>query len=96
MENKRLAIDLKALRQYVWERDGTRTGEIDSSSGDYPRWIDTSTMVVDPLTKVMKADRLETFLESGMLDLRPTDESLATKERKRLIRQNAKKPSKPS
>ena len=41
IENKRLAIDLMALRQQIWERDGERTLVVDHSCGDYPRWIDT-------------------------------------------------------
>ena len=41
IENKRLAIDLMALRQQIWERNGERTLEVDHSCGDYPRWIDT-------------------------------------------------------
>jgi hypothetical protein len=40
VDNKRLAIDLAALRQLVGERGGECTDVIDSSSGDYPRWID--------------------------------------------------------
>ena len=37
VDNKRLAIDLMALRQYVWERNGERSQYIEHSSGDYPR-----------------------------------------------------------
>eukprot|EP00974_Lingulodinium_polyedra_P001971 186246-Lingulodinium_polyedra.AAC.1 len=36
IDNKRLAIDIMALRQLVWERHGERAREVDSSSGDYP------------------------------------------------------------
>ncbi len=83
IENKRLAIDLKALRQYIWERNGDRTLEVDCSCGDYPRWIDTSVMLADPLTKAMKTDRLDATLRTGRFDLRPTAESLMIKERNR-------------
>ena len=38
--NKRLAIDLMALRQQIWEREGEAPLEVDHSCGDYPRWID--------------------------------------------------------
>ena len=58
IENKRLAIDLMALRQQIWERDGERTFEVDHSCGDYPRWIDTSVVPADPLTKSMSSDVL--------------------------------------
>ena len=83
---KRLAIDLKALRQSVWERAGERTDVVDSTSGDYPRWIDTSTMIADPLTKTMAATRLEDTLMTGLLDLRPTEESLLIKAKNRASR----------
>ena len=86
IENKRLAIDLKALRQLVWERSGERTLEIDCSCGDYPRWIDTSVMLADPLTKSMKPDRLVDTMTTGKFDIRPTAESLAIKERNRAAR----------
>ena len=79
VDNKRLAIDLMALRQYVWERNGERSQYIEHSCGDYPRWIDTSTMIADPLTKSMDPTRLVDTLMTGKLDLRPTPESLAIK-----------------
>ena len=88
--NKRLAIDLKDLRQQVWERAGERTEEVDSTSGDYPIWIDTSTMIADPLTKTMACQRLEDTLMTGLLDLRPTEESLMIKARNRATHQKAK------
>ena len=88
--NKRLAIDLKALRQSVWERAGERTDVVDSTSGDYPRWIDTSTMIADPLTKTMAATRLEDTLTTGLLDLRPTEESLLIKAKNRASRKKTK------
>ena len=90
IENKRLAIDLKALRQFIWERSGERTLEVDCSCGDYPRWIDTSVMLADPLTKAMKSDRLQQTLKTGLFDLKPTAESLMIKEKNRACRKNAK------
>ena len=64
IDNKRLAIDLTARRQYIWERQGELLDVIDHSSGDYPRWIDTSVMLADPLPKVMNADRLINTMEN--------------------------------
>ena len=90
IENKRLAIDLKALRQFIWERSGERTLEVDCSCGDYPRWIDTSVMLADPLTKAIKSDRLQQTLKTGLFDLRPTAESLMIKEKNRACRKAAK------
>ena len=94
VDNKRLAIDLMALRQYVWERNGERTEYIEHSSGDYPRWIDTSTMIADPFTKSMDPTRLVTTLMTGQLDLRPTPESLAIKEKNRQLRKTKKEKDK--
>ena len=85
--NKRLAIDLKSLRQRIWERDGDRTEVVDHTSGDYPRWIDTSTMLADPLTKVMSSERLDGTMMTGLFDMRPTAEILAIKARNRQARQ---------
>ena len=86
VENKRLAIDLMALRQLIWERGGERTEVVDHTSGDYPRWIDTSTMLADPLTKVMGADRLIQAMMTGHMDLQPTAESMAIKAKNRVAR----------
>ena len=90
IENKRLAIDLMALRQQIWERDGERTFEVDHSCGDYPRWIDTSVMIADPLTKSMNSDRLSQTFMTGHFDMRPTAESLMIKEKNRISRKAAK------
>jgi hypothetical protein len=88
IENKRLAIDLMALRQQIWERGGERTQEVDHSSGDYPRWIDTSVMLADPLTKPMGAERLVETFRTGVFDMIPTAESLMIKNKNREARKN--------
>ena len=90
IQNKRLAIDLQALRQDIWSDDNDRMESLDITKGDDPRWIDTSTMIADPLTKAMKPDRLLNTMETGVLDLRPTPESLAIKEKSRKARQAKK------
>ena len=59
---------------------------VDSTRGDYPRWVDTSTMIADPFTRVMNANRMTTTLQTGTLDLRATPESLAIKARDRALR----------
>ena len=91
IKNKRFSIDLMAPRQQIWERDGERTFEIDTSCGDYPRWIDTSVMLADPLTKAMHAESMVHTFMTGKYDLRPTAESLMIKEKNRMARKNAKK-----
>ena len=88
--NKRLAIDLMALRQQIWERDGERTFEVDHRCGDYPRWIDTSVMLADPLTKSMSSDVSGNTMMAGLFDMNPTEESLMIKEKNRVSRKKAK------
>ena len=94
IENKRLAIDLMALRQQIWERNGERTLVVDHSCGDYPRWIDTSVMLADPLTKAMSSERMVQTLMTGRFDMRPTAESLMIKEKNRASRKATKQDAK--
>ena len=79
-----------ALRQQIWEREGERTEVVEHSFGDYPRWIDTSTMLSDPLTKDMNSDRLTQTFMTGVFDMVPTPESLMIKEKNRLLRRSKK------
>jgi hypothetical protein len=95
VDNKRLNVDLMALRQLVWERGGERQEYVDHSRGDFPRWIDTSTMIADPLTKAMSCERLSKMLTTGIMDLSPTQESLIIKAKNKLLRKKAKDAKKP-
>ena len=57
--DKRLSIDLAALRQMVWlTPDGELREKIGSDQPDMVRWIETSCMVADCLTKRTRSDRL--------------------------------------
>ena len=47
VDNKRLAIDLSALKQLIWDNRDDCDEEVDGSKGDSPRWIDTSAMLSD-------------------------------------------------
>ena len=81
--DKRLSIDLVALRQMVWLiPDGELREKIGSGQPDMVRWIDTSCMVADCLTKRMRSDRLSECFRSCWLDLIPTDESVLCKMQK--------------
>ena len=56
-EDQRLGIDLEGLREYLWEYpDGTLKGYIHEGQHDKIRWIDTSTMICDPLPKSVPKD----------------------------------------
>ena len=87
--DKRLSIDLAALRQMIWlTPDGELREDIGPDQPDMVRWIDTSCMVADCLTKRMRSDRLSECLRSCWLDLNPTDESVLCKMRKQKGRTN--------
>ena len=73
--DKRLAIDLCALRQLVWRLPGEDVG--DPMLSDAPptsatttvRWIDTSTMCADGLTKRMKSSQIDELMEHGTMQV---------------------------
>ena len=56
--------------------------KIGSGQPDMVRWINTSCMVADCLTKRMRSDRLSECLRSCWLDLIPTDETVLCKMKK--------------
>ena len=49
---------------------------------DIIRWIDTSAMLCDSLTKSMKADTLIKAMQDGVLNLAATDASIIQKMKK--------------
>ena len=93
LENVRLSIDIQGLKQLLWETsDGTPLDELlpENVAENAIRWIDTSCMVVDCLTKRMKPDVMLKMMKVGRLDLKPTPESQLLKLRKQKLRK--KKP----
>ena len=89
-EDKRQETDLEALRQFIWDDDDKQPlDELDPDHPDVIRWIDTSTMVADPLTKRMEATRLLECLDSNILDLEATKESIMCKMAKQAQRKKA-------
>ena len=91
-EDKRLEFDLEILRECLWEHDdGQLKDEITEKQKDKPRWIYTSTMLCDPLTKSGPANfcnRLRATMTSGVLDLKPTVESQMKKLQQQMTRLN--------
>ena len=89
-EDKRLEIDLEGLREYIWEYpDGSLKDYITEEQNDKIQWIDTSTMICDPLTKAGPAgfaNRLIGCMQSGFLDLEPTPESQLKKMKQQKMR----------
>ena len=95
VDNKRLAIDLSALKQLIWDNRDDCDEEVDGSKGDAPRWIDTSAMRADCLTKTMNSGRLGEMMSTGIFDMRPTEESLAIKATNRKWRASKKEQERP-
>ena len=77
--NKRLAIDLSALKQLIWDSRDDCDEEVEGSKGDHPRWIDTSAMLSESPTKTMTSCRLNETLSTSFFFMRPTEDSLAIK-----------------
>ena len=54
VQDKRLQIELDAIRQSIFDGDGRRTAEVYLKGGDRVDWVATATQVADCLTKSMK------------------------------------------
>ena len=91
---KRLAIDVSVLKQLIWDNRDDCDEEVDGSKGDYPRWIDTSAMLADCLTKTTSG-RLNEMMSTGIFDMRLTEESLAIKAKNRKWRASKKGQERP-
>ena len=93
LENVRLSIDLQGLKQMLWEKsDGTNLDDLLPAdvAENAVRWIDTSCMIVDCLTKKMKPDLMIKLIKDGVLDLNPTVESQMIKLKKQKLRASRK------
>ena len=88
-EDKRLEIDLQS-RESLWEHpDGSLKDTITEAQHDKPRWVDTSAMIADPLTKFGNeqfAARLVSTMETGWLDLGASASSQLRKMRQQKLR----------
>ena len=54
VEDKRMQIELDAIRQSIFDGDGRRTAEVYPGGGDRVDWVATATQITDCLTKSMK------------------------------------------
>jgi hypothetical protein len=93
LENVRLSIDIQGLKQLLWEQsDGTNLDELppEELAENAVRWIDTSCMVVDCLTKKMSPEVLLKLTKTGVLELKPTVESQMLKLKKQKHRKEAR------
>ena len=90
-EDARLELDLEDLRQILWEDvNGNPQESLQEDDYNKVRWIDTSTMIADPLTKGMNPSQMLEFLKTGVIDLEPTAEAKTVKAMKQKQRQKAR------
>ena len=95
--DKRLGIELAALRQSLWRNAGTQKPEFRTleekpkEPTDTIRWIDTTVMVGDCLTKQMKDTYLNDVITNNWWDFTQTEEAKAIKARKQAQRSKASK-----
>ena len=87
MDDKRLSIDIQALRQLIWENaEGEEHDELNYQLPDLIQWVDTSKMFVDALAKDMNGKELRTTLKEGHWSTIPTAEAQITKMKKQKYR----------
>ena len=88
--DKRLGIELASLRQYLWRQPGEPVPDRRlleerpplSKRTDICRWIDTTVMAADCLTKLMKDHFLQSIIEKNWWDATQTEEAKQIKLRK--------------
>ena len=96
--DKRLGIELAALRQSIWRRKGNDKDNVqaeDKLPGDLEftdrvRWIDTCVMAADALTKIMDTSSISDFTSQNQWSLEQPHDSKLKKLAKQLARR--KKP----
>ena len=95
-EDKRLEIDILSLHEPIWfDREGQQKDHMsDEPEDDRIRWIDTSTMLADPLTKCGSkgfCDRLVASYQAGTINFQPTEESIMRKMKASKARQKSER-----
>jgi hypothetical protein len=88
--DKRLSVDLAAIRQYLWREPDQELhlikDRLTKDDAHQIMWIDTSRMLADCLTKFMKESCLTMHMQDGMLKFDATEESKQRKERAKMSR----------
>ena len=72
VNDKKLQIELNAMRQSLFEDNGACSTDVFPEGGDRLRWIETSTMIADALTKSTKPAFLLRVLTDGKYRVRTT------------------------
>ena len=95
--NKRLGIELAALRQHLWRASGAQKPahrtleERPPKATDSVRWVDTAIMLADPLTKLMSCILLMSVIASNLYDWTQPEHAKAIKIQKQAQRKKATK-----
>ena len=80
VDDKRLSIDLTGLRQLLWfDENNEELDELKEELPDEIRWIDTSIMLVDALTKDMNSNDLRRIMKDSKWSIEATAEFQITK-----------------
>ena len=93
LDNVKLSIDIQGLKTMLWEKpDRTPLDDLmpEATCENAVRWIDTSCMVVDCLTKRMDPSVLIRLMRTGTISLQATVESELSKLRKQKNRKAKK------
>ena len=98
--DKRLGVELAALRRSIWRRSGKNkdnaqaedTLPSDEDFTDRVRWIDTDFMAADALTKIMDLTAISNFAESNFWSLKQPHDSKLKKRAKQLARRKTQDP----
>ena len=94
--DKRLGIELAALRQCLWRSAGEGRADprlydaLPMNPTDICRWIDTLVMIADPLTKAMKCDELMRVLNTNYWCWAQPENAKQIKQKKQAQRRVAK------
>ena len=73
--DKRLAIDMSALRQVVWRPPGELYGDplgqdsLPANGTTKVEWIETGSMAADALTKKMRSEQLQLLMRTGWMKI---------------------------
>ena len=78
VDGKRLSIDLTGLRQLWFDESNEELDEPRDGLPDEIRWIDTSIMLVDALTKDMNSNNLPKAMKDSKWSIEAHAESQAT------------------
>ena len=96
MADKRLGIEIAAMRQSVWRVPGQAVGDpslcdvIPQNATDVVKWVDTDVMLADPLTKAMDASKLMAALDDNYWSCMQPHESIIKKRAKQIARAKTK------